>query len=44
MRLSAPRVQQLIDLVYTLGRYNPLLMALNSPGVQPDAGLPGFDF
>ncbi|MFM8353710.1 MAG: carboxymuconolactone decarboxylase family protein, partial [Gammaproteobacteria bacterium] len=35
--------QQLMDLVFTVGQYNLVSMALNSFGVQPDAGLPGWD-
>ncbi|MDZ7824842.1 MAG: carboxymuconolactone decarboxylase family protein [Gammaproteobacteria bacterium] len=32
--------QQLMDLVFTVGQYNLVSMALNSFGVQPDPGLP----
>ena len=39
--LLAP--QQLVDLVFTVGQYNLVSMALNSFGVQPDEGLPGWD-
>jgi 4-carboxymuconolactone decarboxylase len=35
--------QQLMDLVFTVGQYNLVSMALNSFGVQPDDGLPGWD-
>ena len=35
--------QQLMDLVFTVGQYNLVSMALNSFGVQPDEGLPGWD-
>jgi len=35
--------QQLMDLVFTVGQYNLVCMALNSFGVQPDEGLPGWD-
>jgi alkylhydroperoxidase family enzyme len=35
--------QQLMDIVFTVGQYNMVSMALNSFGVQPDVGLPGFD-
>ncbi len=35
--------QQLMDLVFTVGQYNLVSMALNTLGVQPDPGLPGFD-
>jgi len=35
--------QQLMDLVFTVGQYNLVSMALNSFGVQLDPGLPGFD-
>ncbi len=34
---------QLIDLVFTVGQYNLVSMALNSFGVQLDEGLPGWD-
>jgi 4-carboxymuconolactone decarboxylase len=34
---------QLMDIVFTVGQYNLVSMALNSFGVQADAGLPGFD-
>ena len=33
-------VQQLIDLVFTVGQYNLVSMALNTLGVQPESGLP----
>jgi 4-carboxymuconolactone decarboxylase len=32
--------QQLMDIVFTVGQYNLVSMALNSFGVQPDPGLP----
>ena len=35
--------QQMMDLVFTIGQYNLVSMALNSFGVQPDEGLPGWD-
>lgn len=35
--------QQLMDLVFTVGQYNLVSMALNSFGVQLDEGLPGWD-
>ena len=35
--------QQMMDLVFTIGQYNLVSMALNSFGVQADAGLPGFE-
>ena len=35
--------QQMMDLVFTVGQYNLVSMALNSFGVQPDDGLPGWD-
>ncbi|MEQ8860049.1 MAG: carboxymuconolactone decarboxylase family protein [Pseudomonadales bacterium] len=35
--------QQLMDLVFTVGQYNLVSMALNSFGVQADDGLPGWD-
>jgi 4-carboxymuconolactone decarboxylase len=35
--------QQLMDIVFTVGQYNLVSMALNSFGVQADPGLPGFD-
>jgi alkylhydroperoxidase family enzyme len=34
--------QQLMDVVFTVGQYNLVSMALNSFGVQLDAGLPRF--
>jgi 4-carboxymuconolactone decarboxylase len=36
-------LQQLMDLVFTVGQYNLVSMVLNSLGVQPDPGLPGWD-
>ncbi len=35
--------QQILDLIFTVGNYKMLAMALNSLGVQLDAGLKGFD-
>lgn len=35
--------QQLMDVVFTVGQYNLVSMALNSFGVQLDADLPGWD-
>ena len=35
--------EQLIDLVFTVGQYNLVSMALNTLGVQLDEGVPGFD-
>ncbi len=35
--------QQMMDVVFTVGQYNLVSMALNSFGVQPDEGLPGWD-
>jgi len=35
--------QQMMDLVFTVGQYNMVSMALNSFGVQLDDGLPGWD-
>lgn len=35
-------VQQVMDLVFTVGQYTLVCMALNSFGVQLDAGVPGF--
>jgi len=35
--------QQLMDLVFTVGQYNLVSMALNSFGVQADEGLPGWE-
>lgn len=35
--------QQLMDMVFTVGQYNLVSMALNSFGVQADEGLPGWD-
>jgi alkylhydroperoxidase family enzyme len=34
--------QQMMDLVFTIGQYNLVSMALNSFGVQLDEGLVGF--
>ena len=34
--------QQLIDIVFTVGQYNLVSMALNTFGVQLDEGVPGF--
>jgi alkylhydroperoxidase family enzyme len=34
--------EQLLDLVFTVGQYNLVCMALNTLGVQLDAGLEGF--
>jgi alkylhydroperoxidase family enzyme len=34
--------QQLIDVVFTVGQYNLVSMALNTLGVQLDEGVPGF--
>jgi alkylhydroperoxidase family enzyme len=35
--------KQLMDLVFTVGQYNMVSMALNTLGVQPDDGLPTWD-
>jgi alkylhydroperoxidase family enzyme len=35
--------QQLMDVVFTVGQYNLVSMALNSFGVQLDDGVPGWD-
>ena len=35
--------EQLMDLVFTVGQYNLVSMALNSFGVQPDPGLPAWE-
>ena len=35
--------KQLIDLVFTVGQYHVVSMALNTLGVQLDEGVPGFD-
>ncbi len=35
--------QQLMDLVFTIGQYHVVSMALNTFGVQLDDGVPGFD-
>jgi alkylhydroperoxidase family enzyme len=35
--------QQCMDLVFAVGQYNLVSMALNTFGVVPDAGVPGFD-
>ena len=34
--------QQLMDLVFTVGQYNMVSMALNSLGVQPEVPVEGF--
>jgi hypothetical protein len=34
--------KQLLDLVFTVGQYSLVSMALNTLGVQLDAGVPGF--
>ena len=34
--------QQMLDVVFTVGQYNLVSMALNSCGVQLDEGVPGF--
>jgi alkylhydroperoxidase family enzyme len=34
--------QQMLDLIFTVGQYNLVSMALNSLGVQCDEGVPGF--
>lgn len=36
-------LQQLLDLIFTVGQYNLVAMALNTLGVQRDEGVPGFD-
>ena len=35
--------EQLMDLVFTVGQYQLVSMALNTFGVQLDEGIPGFD-
>jgi len=35
--------EQLIDMVFTVGHYNMVAMALNAIGVQREAGIPAFD-
>jgi alkylhydroperoxidase family enzyme len=35
--------QQMMDIVFTVGQYNLVSMALNSFGVQLDEGLPGWE-
>ena len=35
--------QQMLDLIFTVGQYNLVSMALNSLGVQLDVGVPGFN-
>ncbi|HVJ52605.1 MAG TPA: carboxymuconolactone decarboxylase family protein [Aliidongia sp.] len=35
--------QQLLDIIFTVGNYNLVSMALNSLGVRLDEGIPGFD-
>ncbi|XOV85364.1 MAG: carboxymuconolactone decarboxylase family protein [bacterium] len=34
--------QQILDVIFTVGQYNMLAMALNSVGVQREDGVPGF--
>jgi hypothetical protein len=34
--------RQLLDLVFTVGQYTLVSMALNTLGVQRDPGVPGF--
>lgn len=34
--------QQMLDLIFTVGQYTMVCMALNSLGVELDAGVPGF--
>jgi alkylhydroperoxidase family enzyme len=34
--------QQLMDVIFTVGQYNMVAMALNTLGVQPEPGLPKF--
>lgn len=40
---SRLRTEQLVDLVFTVGQYHIVSMALNTLGVQLDDGVPGFD-
>ena len=35
-------IQQLMDVIFTVGQYNLVSMALNTLGVQPEEGLEGF--
>ncbi|MFN0111287.1 MAG: carboxymuconolactone decarboxylase family protein [Blastocatellia bacterium] len=35
--------QQLLDMIFVIGQYNLVSMALNTLGVQRDPGVPGFD-
>lgn len=35
--------QQLLDMIFVIGQYNLVSMALNTLGVQRDEGVPGFD-
>ena len=35
--------QQCLDIIFTVGQYTLVCMALNSCGVERDAGVPGFD-
>ena len=41
--LAHYNTQQMMDLVFTVGQYNLVSMALNSFGVQLDDGVPGWD-
>ena len=47
MRLGGTRrpfdTQQLLDIVFTVGNYNLVSMALNTLGVRLDEDIPGFD-
>lgn len=36
------RTEQMLDLIFAIGQYNLVSMALNSLGVQLDEGIPGF--
>ena len=35
--------EELMDTIFTVGQYNMVAMALNSMGIAPEPGLPGFD-
>jgi alkylhydroperoxidase family enzyme len=37
------KMEQLIDMIFTVGHYNMVAMALNAIGVQRETGIPGFD-
>ena len=36
-------IEQLTDMIFTVGQYNMLAMAINSLGVQREPGIPGYE-